>query len=137
VLIISAALAVIVTVLYLLNPQTANGNYFDPDTNKFGETQLSTFAGLSVIIGLVLLLIVRFAFGKNINLATAVTWAILGNIIGLGFAAISDIWINGYSPTVAVVGEFIPAAGPNMIFAAILVPILVVAYDAIQKQTGR
>jgi hypothetical protein len=137
VLIITAVLAVLVTILYLVFPQTANGNYFDPDTQKFGETQLSTFAGLSVIIGLVCLLIVRFVFGKNINLATAVTWAILGNILGLGFAAVSDIWINGYSPTVAVVGEFIPAAGPNMIFAAILVPILVVAYDAIQKQTGR
>jgi hypothetical protein len=137
VLIITAVLAVLVTIFYLIFPQTANGMYYDPATDTFGETQLSTFAGLSVIIGLVLLLIVRFVFGKNINLATAVTWSILGNIIGLGFAAVSDIWINGYSPTVAVVGEFIPAAGPNMIFAAILVPILVVAYDAIQKQTGR
>jgi uncharacterized membrane protein len=130
-------LALLATILYMFFPQTSNGMYFDPDTNKFGETPLSTFAGLSVIIGFVLVLIIRFAFGKNINLATAVTWAILGNILGLGFAAISDIWINGYSPTVAVVGEFLPAAGPNMIFAAILVPILVVAYDAIQKQTGR
>jgi hypothetical protein len=61
----------------------------------------------------------------------------LGNILGIGFAAISDIWINGYSPATAIVGEFLPAAGPNLIFAAILVPLLVVAYAAVQKQSGR
>ena len=83
------------------------------------------------------MLVVRFVFGKNIDLATAVTWAMLGNILGIGFAAISDIWINGYSPATAIVGEFLPAAGPNLIFAAILVPLLVVAYAAVQKQSGR
>ena len=61
----------------------------------------------------------------------------LGNLIGIGFAAISDIWINGYPPVVAIVGEFIPSAGPNLIFAAILVPILVVAYAAVRRQSGR
>ena len=59
------------------------------------------------------------------------------NILGIGFAAISDIWINGYSPAAAIVGEFLPAAGPNLIFAAVLVPLLVVAYAAVQKQSGR
>jgi hypothetical protein len=89
------------------------------------------------LIGLVLVLIVRFVFGKNIDVATAVTWGMLGNIIGIGFAAISDIWINGYSPATAIVGEFLPAAGPNLVFAAILVPLLVVAYVAVRRQAGR
>jgi len=61
----------------------------------------------------------------------------LGNLIGLGFAAVSDIWINGYPAPVAIVGEFLPSAGPNLIFAAILVPILVIAYKGLQRQTGR
>jgi hypothetical protein len=74
---------------------------------------------------------------KNIDIGAAVTWSMLGNLIGIGFAAISDIWINGYSPASAIVGEFIPAAGPNLIFAAILVPLLVVAYAAVQRQSGR
>jgi len=82
-------------------------------------------------------LAVRYAFGKNIDVAAAVTWSMLGNFLGIGFAAISDIWINGFPPAVAIVGEFLPAAGPNMIFAAILVPILVAAYAAVQRQTGR
>jgi hypothetical protein len=38
---------------------------------------------------------------------------------------------------VAVVWEYVPSAGPNLIFAAILVPILVVAYAAVSRQTGR
>jgi LytS/YehU family sensor histidine kinase len=128
VLLVSAVLAGAVTVLYLLNPNVQNG---------FSGTPISKLAGLSVLIGLAIVLIVRFVFGKNVNVAAAVTWAMLGNIIGIGFAAISDIWINGYPPAVALVGEFLPAAGPNLIFAAILVPILVGAYVAVQKQTGR
>ncbi len=137
VLIIGAALVALATLLYVVNPTTANGQYFDPNTNQFGETPLTLLAGISVLVGLVIVLVVRFAFGKNIDMAAAVTWAMLGNLIGLGFAAMSDIWINGYSPVVAIVGEFLPAAGPNLIFAAILVPILVAAYAAVQRQSGR
>ncbi len=137
VLIIGAALVALTTLLFAINPTTANGQYFDPNTNQFGQTSLSLLAGISVLVGLVIALVVRFVFGKNIDIAAAVTWAMLGNLIGIGFAAVSDIWINGYSPVVAIVGEFIPAAGPNLIFAAILVPILVVAYAAVQRQSGR
>ena len=137
VLIIATALVAIVTALYFLNPNTANGTYFDNATGNFGQTPLTVFAGISLLIGLVLIVVVRFVFGKNIDIAAAVTWALLGNVLGIGFAAVSDIWINGYPPVVALVGEFIPSAGPNLIFAAILVPILVVAYASIQRQTGR
>ncbi len=80
---------------------------------------------------------VRFLFRDNVDAAAAVTWSMLGNILGIGFAAISDIWINGFSPAAAIVGEFLPAAGPNLIFAAILVPLLVAAYAAVQRQSGR
>ena len=132
ILIIGTVLAALAVVVYLFNRSAINQLYYS-DTPQ----PTSLLAGLSIVIGLVLVLIVRFAFGKNIDLATAVTWAMLGNILGIGFAAISDIWINGYSPATAIVGEFLPAAGPNLIFAAILVPLLVVAYAAVQKQSGR
>ncbi|NCP88137.1 MAG: hypothetical protein CO094_05030 [Anaerolineae bacterium CG_4_9_14_3_um_filter_57_17] len=137
VLYISAGLAVVAVVLYFVNSSQANLNYFNPENNTFGETQLSTFAGISILVGLALVLGVRFAFSKSEDIAAAVTWSMLGNILGIGFAAISDIWINGYSLTAAIVGEFLPAAGPNLIFAAILVPLLVVAYSAVQRQSGR
>jgi hypothetical protein len=134
---ISIVLAAIATVFYLLYPDLANLLYFNPEENIFGDQAISLFAGVSAVTGLVLVVIVRFAFSTNVDIAAAVTWSMLGNFIGLGFAAISDIWINGYSPAVAIVGEFLPAAGPNLIFAAILVPILVAAYAAVQRQTGR
>lgn len=137
VLIVSAILAAAVTALYLIKPDTANAMFYDVANNIFGDAKISLFAGLSLVIGFVIVLLVRFVFGKNIDVAAAVTWSMLGNILGIGFAAVSDIWINGYPPVVALVGEFLPAAGPNLIFAAILVPILVGAYAAVRKQTGR
>jgi uncharacterized membrane protein len=137
VLIISGVLAVLATALFFLNRNNPNMLFFDPGNNIFGDQQISLFAGLSAVVGLVLVLAVRFLFNQNIDVAAAVTWSMLGNFLGLGFAAISDIWINGFSPAAAIVGEFLPAAGPNLLFAAILVPILVGAYAAVQRQSGR
>jgi uncharacterized membrane protein len=137
VLIIGAVLTGLATILYFIGKAVPNMLFFDVPNNIFGDQQITLIAGLSVLIGFLLVLIVRFLFGKNIDIGAAVTWAMLGNLVGIGFAAISDIWINGFSPVVATVGEFIPAAGPNLIFAAILIPLLVAAYAAMRKQTGR
>jgi uncharacterized membrane protein len=137
VLYVSGGLALLALVLYFMNPATNNLNYYNPENDTFGETPLSIFAALTILIGFVLVLAVRFGFAKNEDVAAAVTWGMLGNLLGIGFAAISDIWINGFSLPAAVVGEFLPAAGPNLIFAAVLVPLLVGAYAAVQRQSGR
>ena len=134
---VSAALAVLATLFYVVFRNTANMLFFDPNNNIFGDALISPLAGLSVLIGFLLVLAVRYIFRGNIEVAAAVTWAMLGNIIGIGFAALSDIWINGFTLGVAIVGEFIPAAGPNLIFAAVLLPILVVAYASVRRQSGR
>lgn len=135
-LIAGGVLAALTVILYFLNPTQSNMLFFDPDNGVFGDAPITLFAGISIIIGFVLVLAVRF-FIKNDDMAAAVTWGMLGNILGIGFAAIADIWINGLSLTATIVGQFLPAAGPNLIFAAILVPLLVVAYNAVQQQTGR
>jgi len=137
VLIISAILTAAATIFYFMNPAQANTLFYDVDNGIFGDAPITMIAGISVAVGFVLVLLVRLLSGKNIEVAAAVTWSMLGNLIGIGFAAISDIWINGYPPAIAIVGEFIPAAGPNLIFAAILVPILVGAFAATRRQTGR
>lgn len=137
VLIASGVLALLATVLYFIGRGTPNMLFFDVPNNIFGDQPITVIAGLSVLIGFVLVLGARFLFGANVDVGAAVTWSMLGNLIGIGFAAISDIWINGYPPVAAIVGEFIPAAGPNLIFAAILVPALVLAYAAMRRQTGR
>jgi energy-coupling factor transport system substrate-specific component len=130
-LIAGGVLTAIVTVLYFMNRNELNQVVYPFDQ------PVSLLAGISILVGFVLVIVVRFVFGKNLDIAAAVTWGMLGNILGIGFAAISDIWINGYSPVTAIVGEFLPAAGPNLIFAAILVPLLVVAYAAVRRQSGR
>jgi hypothetical protein len=137
VLYISAGLAAVATLLWIFNRDLANMMFFDVDNGIFGDATISAFAGLSAVVGFVLVVLVRMIFKDNVDLASAVIWSMLGNFIGIGFAALSDIWINGFSPAVAIVGEFLPAAGPNMIFAAILVPLLVGAYNSVQRQTGR
>jgi len=128
---VSGVLAALAVVLFFMNRDVINGLYFE-DTQP-----VSLFAGLTIVIGFLLVLGVRFFFGSNENVAAAVTWSMLGNILGLLFAALSDIWINGFTLAATIVGQFLPAAGPNLIFAAILVPLLVVAYSAVQRQSGR
>jgi uncharacterized membrane protein len=134
---VGGVLVVLAAVLYFLNRNQANMLFFDPDNNIFGDAQITLFAGISILVGFLLVLAVRFFFSNNEEIATAVTWGMLGNILGLLFAAISDIWINGFSLPAAIVGEFLPSAGPNLIFAAILVPLLVLAYSAMRRQSGR
>ena len=134
---VSGALVALAALLFFLNRDQPNLMFFDPANNVFGDATISAFAGISLVVGFLLVLAVRFIFGQNLDIAAAVTWGMLGNILGIGFAAISDIWINGYSPVAAIVGEFLPAAGPNLIFAAILVPLLVGAYASVQRQSGR
>ncbi len=137
VLIAGGVLTALDVIVYFLNRSTPNTLFYDVENNIFGDAPITLFAGISLLIGFVLVVVVRFVFGKNLDIAAAVTWGMLGNILGIGFAAVSDIWINGYPPVIAIVGEFLPAAGPNLIFAAILVPLLVVAYASVQRQSGR
>ncbi len=68
---------------------------------------------------------------------TIVVWGTLGIIIGIGFAAFADIFINGYTFFVAFVGEFVPAAGPNILFTILLTPLLYGAWRQAQAQSGR
>ena len=131
VLIISGVLSVLAVLLFFANRDVINALYFE-DTQP-----VSLFAGLTILIGFVIVLVVRFVFGSNEDVVTAVTWGMLGNILGLLFASLSDIWINGLTLPATIVGQFLPAAGPNLIFAAILVPLLVGAYASVQRQSGR
>lgn len=85
-----------------------------------------------------------FRRGKAIEAALSdedtkaiVVWGTLGVILGIGFASFADIWINGYTPMVALVGEFVPAAAPNILFAVLLTPLLYSAWTEAQSQSGR
>jgi uncharacterized membrane protein len=130
-LIVSGAGAVLATAIWLLNRNEVN------QMAAPWDQPLTVVAGVSAIVGLAIVVGIRFLWNKDIDVAASVVWGSLGIVLGIGFAAIADIWVNGYSVVTAVVGEFLPAAGPNLIQAAILVPLLLIAYKAVQKQTGR
>jgi uncharacterized membrane protein len=130
-LIVSAVLAVLATVIWALNRNEVN------QMAAPWDQPLTIVAGVSALVGLAIAAAIRFLWNKDIDVAASVVWGSLGIVLGIGFAAIADIWVNGYSLVTAVVGEFLPAAGPNLVQAAILVPLLLVAYKAVQKQTGR
>jgi len=128
--IVVGVLALVAAVLVFIQPTVP-----DPWTGE--EANYGVWAW-GFLIGGVIVIGGRYLLEKvSPDLAACNIWGTLGIIIGIGFAAIADIWINGYSFFTAVVGEFAPAAGSNILNAMILVPIFVAAYSAIQGRTGR
>ncbi len=129
--ILVAVLIAVASALISLNPKVPG-----PWT---GEIEDFSFWAWAFIIGGVVVIVGRFILERftTIDLAAVNIWGTLGIIIGIGFASLADIWINGYSFATAIIGEFAPAAGPNILNAMILTPILLAAYQAIQARTGR
>jgi hypothetical protein len=122
-------LAVGLVIYYLANQLTPNMFISD-------STPISALLGLSPVIGMILVVAGYFAMLMlDPNRALPVVWGAFGNLVGIGFAALSDIEINQYTPAQAVVGEWIPAAGPNLIALAILVPLVLAIIYAIQRRS--
>lgn len=67
----------------------------------------------------------------------AVIYSIIGIVVGMLFASLTDIFISGNSLETVLVGSFLPAALTNIVNAVILVPILMVAYDSVVNRSGR
>ena len=128
--ILVAVLIAITSVLIFVNPKVPG-----PWT---GEIEDFSFWAWAFIIGGVVVIVLRFVLEQvSVDLAAVNLWGTLGIIAGIGFAALADIWVNGYSFATAIIGEFAPAAGPNILNSMILTPILLAAYEAVQARTGR
>lgn len=128
--ILVGVLMVIAVALIFINPQVLG-----PWT---GEIEDFSFWAWAFIIGAAVVIASRFLLEHyGVDMAAINLWGTLGIIIGIGFASLADIWVNGYSFATAIIGEFAPAAGPNIINSMILTPILLAAYNAVQKRTGR
>jgi uncharacterized membrane protein len=128
--ILVAVLVAITAILIFVNPRVPG-----PWT---GEIEDFSFWAWAFIIGGVVVIVLRFILERvSVDLAAVNLWGTLGIIAGIGFAALADIWINGYSFATAIIGEFAPAAGPNILNSMILTPILLAAYEAVQARTGR
>ncbi len=89
------------------------------------------------LVAAIVFVAARYLLARNVDLAAIVVWGALGVIVGMLFASMLDIYINGYSFFVAFVGEFVPAAGSNLIMTSILCPLLLAAWNAARAQSGR
>jgi uncharacterized membrane protein len=127
---VTVAVTVLATILVFLNPKTA-----DPFSGK--EADFSGFWWVP-LAGAVLVLVARYWLaGRNVDLAAIAVWGTLAIVVGIGFAALLDIYVNGYSFVTAFVGEFVPAGGSDILNAVILAPILLAAWNAARAQSGR
>ena len=122
---------VVTAIFYLANPATQ----FSPPPD-FAPTSISFFLGMSVAVGAALAVLVRFAFPNRPDWGTVVLWGAAGNIIGLAVASKADLWTQGDTLAQALVGKFIPTAGPNLIAVAILIPLLLFLYTSAQQSSG-
>jgi energy-coupling factor transport system substrate-specific component len=62
---------------------------------------------------------------------------ILGILVGMGLASLSELWVSGVDLPTTIVQNFLPAVITDLIFGLILVPILMVAYQAVTSRSGR
>jgi energy-coupling factor transport system substrate-specific component len=94
----------------------------------------------NALIGLVAGLAAYFTWNLYRNrrsIAIAEVFAALGIIIGIGFASYTEIWLSKLTPLAATTGYLIPAAGSDLINGLILLPILLLAYQAAVVRRGR
>ncbi len=94
----------------------------------------------NAIIGLVAGLAMYNTLGRynsTVKIIVAEFYSVIGILVGLGFAAYSDIWVSKLTFSAATTTEFIPASLPDIVLGLILLPILLGAYNAAIARTGR
>lgn len=93
---------------------------------------------IGLIAGPALYSTVRSALGRYTKptlVIIAEVLSALGILIGIGFAAYTDIWVSKYDFAGAT-SEFIPAFLSDLVAGLILLPIFLVAYNAATARRG-
>lgn len=62
---------------------------------------------------------------------------VIGAALGMGIAAISELWVSGADMKTVIGANFLPAFITNIIWGLILLPVLMVAYAAVVQRSGR
>lgn len=93
----------------------------------------------NAIIGLIIGLVVIYTSGRYRTRRAIIIAEIasaIAIIVGIGFASYTDIWVSKIS-FAAASSEFFVAVISDLINGLILLPILIVAYNAAVRQRGR
>jgi energy-coupling factor transport system substrate-specific component len=62
---------------------------------------------------------------------------IVGSAVGMFFSSLTEIWVSGITFAATMLQNFAPSFQSNIVNGLILTPILMVAYSAIVKRSGR
>jgi energy-coupling factor transport system substrate-specific component len=89
----------------------------------------------ALIPGLIFLAILNYRDIKSILKVEGMI--IIGVAVGMGIASLSEMWISGVDLATTFTINFLPSFISNCIWGLILVPILMVAYSAVQARSGR
>lgn len=89
----------------------------------------------ALLPGLIWLTIVNYR--ELGGIIRAEVMVIVGIILGMGLASLSEMWVSGTDFPTTVAVNFLPAFITNLIWGLVLVPILMVAYSAVQARSGR
>jgi len=90
---------------------------------------------MGMLPGLAMAMIADYRSGKSIT--TGILYGALGIAVGMLFASLTEMFTSGIDISTALGGYFLPAFIGNMIVVAILLPILMVAYQAVAAGRGR
>ncbi len=90
---------------------------------------------MGLVAGLFYIFMTDFRSWKDLLFAELAV--ILGSAVGIFVAALSELWVSGVDFTTAMATSFAPSFLTNIVNGLILTPILMVAYSAIVRQSGR
>lgn len=76
-------------------------------------------------------------FRSSGELIKAEVMVVIGAAVGMFVAAVSEIWVSGVTFATTMATNFLPAFISNVVNGLILVPILMIAYGAVQARSGR
>jgi len=77
------------------------------------------------------------SFKAKDSIIKAEIGVVVGVLFGMLVPSLLEIMLSGIDISTAIVGYWLPAALTNLINGLILVPILMVAYDAVVARSGR
>lgn len=91
---------------------------------------------LGFIAGLVVIYTAGRYFSRR-NYILAEVFSAVGIIVGIAFAAYNETWLSKYTFGAVTATYFVPAVLSDLINGLILLPILLLAYGAAVRRTGR
>jgi len=90
---------------------------------------------MGLVAGLFVIFMTDFRSWKDLLFAEIAV--IVGSAVGMFFSSLTEIWVSGITFAATMLQNFAPSFLSNIVNGLILTPILMVAYSAIVKRSGR